>query len=70
MEAKQSGLFDVVAVSLSTHRIRLIGENESKANAEAIVSMAVVRRGVNDEFFVAVSAGTYKDGAEWRGKEA
>lgn len=51
-------LFDVVAVNISTGKERIIERNKTERNAEAIVSMAVMRRGVEEEFFKTVPAGT------------
>ena len=61
------GLYDVIAVNLESNRVRLIAENKSEANAEAIENMAVARRGVDEEFFVTVHAGEYKENSEWKG---
>jgi len=47
-------LFNVVAVNISTSRERIIAENKTECDAEAIVNMAVIRRGVEEEFFKAV----------------
>ena len=60
--------YDVVAVNLETKRVRLIAEGKSEINADAVIMMAVARRGVNEEFFVQVPADTYKDGDTWTGK--
>lgn len=49
-------LFDVVAVNIKTSEQRVIDRNKTERNAEAIVSMAVMRRGVDVEFFKAVPA--------------
>lgn len=59
--------YDVVAVSQKTSKVRLIGENKTKENAEAIETMAVIRRGVDEEFFATVPAGMYKEGDKYRG---
>lgn len=46
-------LFDVFGVSLKGPRVeRLMAENLTEENADAYVMMAVVRRGVEDEFFI------------------
>jgi len=45
-------LFNVYAVSLKDYSRRLIAENKTERNAEAIVQMAVMRRGVEEEIFV------------------
>lgn len=58
-------LFDVVAVSINDSSVRVISEGKTKENAEAIVSMAVMRRGVDGEFFADVPTGKYKDGDKW-----
>lgn len=55
-------LYDVIAVNLTTHKIRMFGENKTLDNAEAIVAMAVMRRGVDEEFYKEVPAGKYKEG--------
>lgn len=44
-------LFDVVAVNIKTRAERFIAEAKSERTAEAIVNMAVMRRGVEEEFF-------------------
>jgi len=45
-------LFDVVAVTIAPpYSRRLIAERKTERNAEAIVSMAVMRRGVDEEFY-------------------
>ena len=60
-------VFDVVAVNLATLRVRLLAETKTEKNADAIVTMAVMRRGVDEEFFTAVPAGTYTEGDIWEG---
>lgn len=60
-------LYDVIAVGLTSGKVRLIAEGKTKRNAEAIVSMAVMRRGVEEEFFAEVEAGIYKEGDIWKG---
>ena len=59
--------YDVVAVNISTSTVRVIGTNKSKENAEAIVSMAVMQRGVEEEFFAEVKTGAYKTCDAWKG---
>ena len=59
--------YDVVAVHMNTNTVRLIAENKSERNAEAIVMMAVGRRGVDEEFFSGVPHGRYKEGDKWNG---
>jgi hypothetical protein len=60
-----NALYDVVAVSLATYHIRLMATQASKPDAEAIVTMAVMRRGCDTEFFTSVPQGTYQDGDQW-----
>lgn len=61
-------LYDVVAVNIETKRIRLFGERETLPNAEAIINMAVMRRGVDEEFYAEVPTGKYAEGELWTGK--
>lgn len=58
-------LFDVVAVDLVNHEVRLIAEKKDLRNADAIEHMAVMRRGCDEEFFAVVPHGLYKDGDKW-----
>jgi hypothetical protein len=44
-------LFDVEAVNIKTGEVRKLAENKTRENAEAIVKMAVMRRGVDEEFY-------------------
>lgn len=62
-------LYDVVAVDVDTRGVRLLASGKKLPDADAIVCMAVMRRGVEEEFFFRVPAGSYKDGDQWRGKE-
>ena len=64
----QTKLFDVLAVNLNTLTVRVIADNKTERNAEAIITMAVMRRGVEEEFFVETSAGTYTPGEAWSGR--
>lgn len=58
-------MFDVISVNLQTHRVRVLGENKTERNADAIEMMAVARLGTEEEFFTKVPSGKYKDGDEW-----
>jgi hypothetical protein len=63
-------LYDVVGVQIGgKSTVRMMAEGKTIPNAEAIVKMAVMRRGVNDEFFCEVPAGLYKEGERWEGRE-
>lgn len=66
MNAEQADEFDVVAVTIATGAIRLLARGRDKENAEAIVNMAVARRGVDPEFYSTARAGQYQDGDKWR----
>lgn len=55
-------VFDVLAVNITTGIARLMAEGKTERNAEAIVKMAVMRRGVTVEFYVEAPAGKYKEG--------
>lgn len=63
----RENLFDVVAVNLDTNKVRLIANGKTKENAEAIQNMAVMRRGVDEEFFAACTSRKYKEGDLWTG---
>jgi len=58
---------DVVAVDLETKKILWVQERLDEDNADAVISMAVMRQGVKDRFFVAVTHGDYKAGDTWEG---
>lgn len=56
-------MFDVIEVEIKApHTVVVIANNKTERNAEAIVGMAVARRGVEDSFFTTAPAGKYKDG--------
>lgn len=60
-------LYDVVAVDLDTAKVSaLFGERKSRAAAEAIVEMAVMRRGVDTQFYAEVPTGKFKVGDKYR----
>ena len=61
-------LFDVVAVDLKSNQILWVERKKTLPNAEAIVSMAVMRQGVEDRFFAPVAHGTYNEGDRWEGE--
>lgn len=52
-------LYDVIAVNIETGATRTIAERKSERNADAIIAMAVMRRGTADEFFKAVLRGDH-----------
>jgi Domain of unknown function (DUF4326) len=61
-----NALFDVLGVQIHGPRIvRVMGESLDADNAEAFIGMAIIRRGVEEEFFVTTAAGSYKDGETW-----
>lgn len=54
---------DVVEVEIAApHRVRVMARNKAERDADAIVSMAVARRGVETHFFKTAPVGRYKDG--------
>ena len=55
-------LYDVVAVNLKTNKVRIFGQNKSERNADAIINMAIMRRGVDEEFYTTAKPGQYKEG--------
>ncbi len=60
--------YDVVAIDINRNTVRLIANGKSLANAEAIVMMAIARRGLEEELFSEVVSGTYNDGDKWEGE--
>jgi hypothetical protein len=61
---------DVLAVLIrSPNTVRILATNEDKESAEAIMKMAIMRRGVETEFYSVVTSGSYQEGQKWRGKE-
>lgn len=59
---------DVVAVNIKTDTVRVLATEKTRGNAEACVSMAVMRRGVDEEFFSLAQQAKYKDGDKWTGR--
>lgn len=56
-------LFDVIEVEIAApHRVRVLATGKSERNAEAVINMAVARRGVEEHFFQEMPAGMYRDG--------
>lgn len=43
--------FDVIAVEIATGKERFMAQDQPRRDAEAIMRMAVIRRGVEEEFF-------------------
>ena len=63
-------LYDVLAVNIATLKVRLMAEKKTLPNAEAIVSMAVLRRGVDEEFYAEVPTAKYKEGDLYKSKNS
>jgi hypothetical protein len=49
--------FDVIAVNIKTGATRVIATKRTERNAETDVNLAIMRRGVTEEFFKIVPAG-------------
>ena len=62
--------FDVLAVNIKTRKVRIFGRDKDAKNAEAIVRMAVYRRGVDVEFYPMAAPGVYNEGDTWPKGEA
>jgi hypothetical protein len=58
-------LKDVVAVDLVNYKATVIATDRTSDNAQAVVKMAVLRRGCEENMFVAVPAGKWKTGDRW-----
>ena len=61
--------YAVLAVNLETKKVRIIAVEKTENGAEATVNLAVFRRGVETEFFVAVPATDYSEGETWKGQK-
>ena len=59
-----SQLYDVVAVNIKTQAERVMARNLTEANAEGFINLAVMRRGVDEEFYKPVPAGSAVNGRE------
>lgn len=60
-------MFDVIAVSLEKPpTVRVLDRGLTQEDADATVRFAVIRRGVEKEFFAKVPAGKYKDGDTYK----
>jgi hypothetical protein len=56
-------LFDVIEVCIESGKVLgFMTEGKTEKNAEAVVRMAVYRRGVENSFYAVVEAGKYKIG--------
>lgn len=65
----QEELYDVVAVNLYTYRVRILASRKILPDAEAVVKMAVMRRGCDEEIFAEVPVGKYSEGDLWKGHD-
>ena len=54
--------YDVVAVNIKTNKVRFFGQDKTLGNAEAIVKMAIMRRGLDKEFYAVVENGSHVEG--------
>ena len=53
--------YDVIGVQIATNKVRVMGTHKTHLAAEAYRDMAVIRRGIDEEFFAVVPAGLYDD---------
>ena len=60
---------DVICVGLDDMKIKWVYHlaDETEEDVEAVVSMAVMRQGVEDRFFVPVPRGQFKKGDQYHG---
>lgn len=58
-------MLDVLAVNMETHAVKVLASNLTERNADAVERLAVMRRGVETDFYTTAPAGRYKDGDEW-----
>lgn len=58
--------YDVIAVTLVEPRtVRVLAHDNDGRNAEAVIDMAVLRRGVEREFYTIALHGRYRDGDKY-----
>lgn len=57
-------LFDVIAQNIKSGNKRFIDKAKTESNAEAIVKMAVMRRGVDEEFYYTAPTNTIEANSE------
>lgn len=61
-------MVDVIEVEIAApHRVRVMERNKTDEDAEAIIKMAVARRGVEKHFYTKTTCGSYKDGDVLKG---
>lgn len=62
---------DVIAVTIAEpHTVRVLARDRSERAAEAVIKMAVYRRGVDVEFYDTAPLGKYQDGDQWQPVDA
>ena len=57
MQNETTHLWDVIAVNIKTGEHRILAAGETHRNAEAIMNMAISRRGVDVEFYKLLPSG-------------
>lgn len=55
-------LYDVLAVGIDDSKIRIMAKGKTENNAEAVILIAIARRGLEKEFFTSCEAGKFKEG--------
>lgn len=60
-------LFDVLAVRIDDSTVRFMAQGRTERNAEAILNMAVARRGSDVEFYTIVPQNLYHEGSKYNG---
>lgn len=60
-----SDLVDVFAVNMTTHKMELLSKSVTQKNGDAVINMAVARRGCDDYFYASFPPGKYHEGDEW-----
>lgn len=60
-------LYDVVTVNLSDHRVTVWYRDKDYDNANAIIKIAIARRGVDKQIYAMTKPGLYNDGDTYSG---
>lgn len=56
-------LVDVIEVQIKApHTVRVMATEKTKVNAEAFISMAIMRRGCEHQFYTTAPVRKYRDG--------
>lgn len=67
MPKANTPVFDTVAINRKTNKVRIFERGKEYGNAEAIMKMAIMRRGLDEELYAVTTPGLYEEGDKWHG---